>query len=234
MLYQKRVHHLDVLWALRPRHVTVLLQHVLDYWADYWRVPRTEIVTVYTPLDTEAGGAGDSPRASQLTMDARCRRTRSLKSVSRPSVGIGIDAGSSALPQTSNRRLYAAILHQAATAYADHCVSAEPGAQRQALGAYWWIMSLPVASPLHIQMTPVKWAVVYEGRYRDMRIPAAIEDPLPLLGMRLDDLWEFRDHDPEIPLGTETSTVSFLECCRRVDIDPDAFRRRVHLLPPST
>lgn len=206
---------LDPIWAFRPNHVHYVLSLVVSYWGEEWG-----LWVDPPPYPVSAKTSGKDLEVQ------RCRalRMQALEGVPRPGQYAGL------LSSRDETALYAAVLWEAVRDWADGCFSPLAVDQRRALQSYWWFMSLPTVAP---PLSEAQWQDVADGRRRKCKVPASVEDPLPVVRLSVSSLWTLRYRDPWVPPVCAGDHVTYLRCCDVLGLDPDVLRKTIHIIPPD-
>lgn len=219
-------------WLLRPNHVYLLLQIILDYWADYWGVERIDL---HPPIPKR-----DKKRGSRILNVLRERRYQNLLSAYQDNV---IDSSNLTahydMPRVheEERRLFSAMVKQAFRDFIQNALSPFHHKQRDALNAYWWVMGLPLLLPEGVGEEDIqKMDCGKQNRYRLREHQNPFEDTwLRRQHLWLDEPAGSQYYPWEVPHFDQATVdlMSMENCCRVVGLNVTALRARLHVLPPD-
>jgi len=204
------------LWALRAEHVQIVLQVILDYWSDYWGVPRIVVPDPQPKGYTDAKADQDRRQILRKEQLEPCRiYAEQVRSI------LNTDQRSE-LPE---RRLFAAILSRAIFDWIAWSLSVRHAEQRRAAETYWWIMDLPPLFPLRLKEPD--WILLEKGKLRDYKLDKD-SNPFDILAFRRARLWDVDNY--RRPRNVLQGITKFQSCCHIVDVDPKVLRTHLHLL----
>lgn len=216
----------DPTFCLSDRHVHLILGHILDYWADYWDMPRIEL---------------PDPRLDHVELPSSVRlrvwKSRFFQLHCAREKPIGSTRFTPPIPDFLDRLahdeaiFWRAVVQSAVTDFCDGLLGPSAPQYRSALSGYMYIMGIP-------WFLPKGWSCFDLRGSRDRLSEDA--DIWAIFPEQMEYLVTLRD--PEhvlVPEGAETidylqyRSWSFASFCDAFRLDVTELRKQIHLILPS-
>lgn len=218
------------LWCLRPNHIHLLLQAVLDAGSDWWGLPRFRL-----PAPSSESGL---TRQKEFLKHYRAAQVQ-CSYPDRPDTGASHGYTTADDGCWRERRLLVSVIKRALWDFCQYGYSPDAADQRIALNAWWWMAGLPALCPsrLLVRVRTEGWETLHSLKHFILLATDPVEDAFPL---GLPDLLhpgevEYYPWPERIPSQERDimRAASFASTCEVLGVNPRQARMRAFLFPPT-